>query len=52
MKYIECSCESLQKPVRTVSGIVEKNQSLQVLSNILVECNSCWIIHNLRTKVR
>lgn len=40
MKYIECSCESLQKPVRTVSGIVEKNQSLQVLSNILVECNN------------
>lgn len=37
MKHIVSSVESLLKPVKTVSGIVERNQSLPVVSNILIE---------------
>ncbi len=34
---ISTTCESLSKPVKIVSGIVERNQSLPVVSNILIE---------------
>lgn len=37
MKHISCTCDALLKPVKTVSGIVERNQSLPVVSNILFE---------------
>lgn len=37
MKSIQSSCESLNKPVKTVEGIVEKRQTLPILSNILIE---------------
>lgn len=37
MKHIVSSVETLLKPVKTVSGIVERNQSLPVVSNILIE---------------
>ena len=37
MKHIVSPVEKLLKPVKTVSGIVERNQSLPVVSNILVE---------------
>ena len=35
--YIHSSCEQVLKPVKTVEGIVEKNQSLPILGNIRVE---------------
>ena len=37
MKLIASPVENLFKPVKTVSGIVERNQSLPVISNILIE---------------
>ena len=37
MKFIRCTCENLSTPVKTVAGIVERNQSLPVVSNILIE---------------
>lgn len=37
MKFIRCTCENLANPVKIVAGIVERNQSLPVVSNILVE---------------
>lgn len=39
MSIISCTCESLLKPVKMVSGIVERNQSLPVVQNILVVQN-------------
>lgn len=37
MKLISSPVEALIKPVRSVAGIVERNQSLPVVSNILIE---------------
>ena len=39
MKFIRCTCETMSSPVKTVAGIVERNQSLPVVSNILIEQN-------------
>lgn len=36
MKTISCTSEELSKPVKIVEGIVEKRQTLPILSNILV----------------
>lgn len=40
MKHISCPVETLLKPVRSLSGIVERNQSLPIVSNILIEQNN------------
>ncbi len=37
MKYIHSNCEDLLKPVKIVEGIVEKRQTLPILSNVLIE---------------
>ena len=37
MKTIRSNCEEINKPVKVVEGIVEKRQTLPILSNILVE---------------
>lgn len=37
MKHIDTNCESLQKPVRIVSGVVEKSQISGINGNILIE---------------
>ncbi len=37
MKYIQSICEDLLKPVKIVEGIVEKRQTLPILSNVLIE---------------
>ncbi len=37
MKNIICNCEDLLKPIKTVSGIVERNTNVPVLGNILIE---------------
>ncbi|MDO5530430.1 DNA polymerase III subunit beta [Sutterella sp.] len=37
MKHISSPVENMLKPVKVVSGIVERNQSLPVVSNILIE---------------
>ena len=39
MKNIQSVCENLLKPVKIVEGIVEKRQTLPILSNILIEQN-------------
>ena len=39
MKNIQSVCEPLLKPVKIVEGIVEKRQTLPILSNILIEQN-------------
>lgn len=43
MKFIRCTAEMLSKPVKIVSGIVERNQALPVISNILVEQNNAEV---------
>lgn len=37
MKVIASSCESLLKPLKHVEGIVERRQTLPIISNVLVE---------------
>lgn len=37
MMNIHSLCETLLKPVKTVEGIIEKRQTLPILSNILIE---------------
>ncbi len=37
MKTIRSNCEEINKPVKIVEGIVEKRQTLPILSNILIE---------------
>ena len=37
MKNIQSVCENLLKPVKIVEGIVEKRQTLPILSNILMK---------------
>ena len=37
MKFISSPVEALQKPVRSIVGIVERNLTLPVVSNILIE---------------
>lgn len=37
MMHIHSNCENLLTPVKTVEGIVEKRQTLPILSNILIE---------------
>ena len=37
MKAIRSNCEEINKPVKIVEGIVEKRQTLPILSNLLIE---------------
>lgn len=55
MKLIACPVENLLKPVRSVSGIVERNQSLPVVSNILIEQTDesvCFVTTDLDIQIR
>lgn len=44
MKNIICNCEDLLKPIKTVSGIVERNTNVPVLGNILFEQNGREVV--------
>lgn len=55
MKHISSPVENLLKPVRSVSGIVERNQSLPIVSNILIEQRDetvCFATTDLDIQIR
>ena len=37
MQLLRSNCETIQKPVKTVSGIVERNSTVAIVHNILIE---------------
>lgn len=37
MQLIQCPCESLLTPLKRVEGIVERRQTLPIISNVLIQ---------------
>lgn len=54
MQLLRSNCETIQKPVKTVSGIVERSSTLAIVQNILVEVkdtNAVFTTTDLDTQV-